>query len=366
MDCSRTKELLSDYIDGILDKEHESLVRDHLLQCGDCRNELESMKAVIREIGSLDKVKAPGDFLAALHGRMERESWFQKVKNFLFMPARIRIPVELATLATTVVLAFFIFHIVQFIPLKGPADLKDKKVETEIRSSESAPISDSGPKASGQALKADRIMPEPPKKQNSVTVKAMPATPLMPPAAEAPKAIDADQLVGYGKTEAVHASPESRKPLEMVLLLEPSGGKESLSSDSRKDVQKVAEKTSQMPAPVRLQARTKAGAAEVTGRDETPPAGKSYEAKDNTILYKEGLFENIGEHIKNAGGILLKTDMNKDTGQPEYLLIEIQSHNYLKLIEKLAGFGKVQAPVSGDSGQTGEPVQVRIRIISSN
>jgi len=224
MDCSRTKELLSEYIDGLLDKDNEAFVRDHHLQCGDCRNEFESMKAVIREIGSLDKIKAPDDFLAALHGRMEKESWFHKVKNLLFMPARIRIPVELATLATTVVLAFFIFHIVQLMPLKGPVDIKDKKAGSEIGSGDSETVAGSGMKASDQAFKTDRIMPAPLKKQKSGKVKAMPAAPLELPAAVTSKEAEPDQISGYGSAGKMSAPVKVMEPIKMVLLLKPAGG----------------------------------------------------------------------------------------------------------------------------------------------
>jgi hypothetical protein len=362
MNCYRTKELLSEYIDGLLDKEQESLVRDHLLLCGDCRDEFESMKAVVREMGSLDKIKAPDDFLAALHGRMERESWFQKVKNFLFMPARIRIPVELATLATTVVLAFFIFHIVQLMPLKSPSDLKDKKPEPEIRSSEGMPAAGSGIKQPEPVDVTDNIMAPPLKKQKALPPEL--------PAVKTFKSEETDHIQEYVKTLTAAQPAKRREPLQVLLLLEPVEEKENLSPEIKENAklynEKQAKEETAVPAPVRLQARTKAGAAELMSRDETPPAGKSFEAKGNTIPYKEGLLENIREHIKNAGGTLLKTDMNNDTGQPEYLLIEISGQNYPKLIEKLAGFGKVQTPVAGDPGQSGEPVQVRIRIVSPN
>jgi hypothetical protein len=356
MDCSRTKELISEYIDGLLDREQEAEVKDHLLQCGDCRDEFESMKAVVREIGSLDRVEAPDSFLADLHGRMEKDSWFEKVKNILSMPARIKIPVELATLATTVVLAFFIFHIVQLMPLKGPADLpvdlKDKKSEVEIRSGETASGTDSGTKATEQIPVTDKIMPAPQKKQKIDALKAMPAAPPEPPAVKASKATSAPSGIS--------------EPLQMLLLLRPAGGIMGLSPESKSVDEKPMGKAARIPAPVQHQARAKADMAEVKSKNEALLAGKTYEEKEKPVVYKERLLAGIEECIRNAGGAILKTDINKETNQPEYLLVEIPSHNYQKLAEKLAEFGKVQTPFAGDVSQFKEPVQIRIRIVSPN
>ncbi len=363
MNCSRIKELLSEYLDGQLDKEQEALVKDHLLLCGDCRDEFESMKAVVREIGSLDTVKAPDDFLESLHGRIKRDSWFQKIKSFLFIPDRFRIPVELATLATTAVLAFFIFHIVQLMPLKSPADLKDKKTEIEIQSSEKAPVSGSGIKPPETVVVTDTIMPAPQKKRKSLLPPELPA-------AEALKAAEADHIQGYGKMEITTLPAKTREPLQIVLMLDPSGEKEGLSSERKDDAklysENQAKKETAMPAPVKLHARTKAVAAEVKSKDEVLPVEKLYEAKEKPVVYRKGPLPNIGEHIKSAGGSILKTDINKETGQPEYLLIEIPGQNYRKLVERLAEFGKIQTPVEADPGQSMEPVQVRIRIILPN
>lgn len=364
MDCSRTKELLSEYIDGLPDKELEAEVRDHLLQCGGCRNELEAMKAVVREIGSLEKVKAPDSFLADLHVRMEKDSWFLKIKKFLSMPARFGIPVELATLATTVVLAFFIFHIVQMMPLKGPADLKDKKAESEIGSGDSEPVSGSGMRASEQGVKTDKIMSAPLKKQKIDAVKAMPSTPLELPTAVTSKAAEQDQMSGYRAVGKMTAPAKVIEPIKMVLLLKPAGGIMALSSESREDVQKPAEKAARMPAPVRLQARTKAGAAEVKQRDEALSGEKSYE-EEKPPVYQERLLPDIEESVKNAGGTLLKTDINMETNQPEYLLIQIPGRDYPKLAEKLAQFGQVQTPSAEDATRYNEPVQVRLQIVTT-
>lgn len=357
MNCSRIKELLSEYLDGQLDKEQEALVKDHLLLCGDCRDEFESMKAVVREMGSLNTVKAPDDFLESLHGRIKKDSWFQKIKSFLFTPDKFRIPVELATLATAVVIAFFIFHIVPPVispkiplktPLKSQMGLKDEKAAGGIQPNENAPAV-AVIKPSETKAVSDKNMPEPRKKQ---------------------ELLKQDYQRSEPASVRETATYKISEPLQIVLLLEPSSEKESLSSERKEDAKFYSEnqekKETTLPAPVRLQARTKAGAAEVKSKDEVLPVEKLYVAKEKPVVYRKGPLPDIGEHIKNAGGSILKTDINNETGQPEYLLIEIPDQNYRKLIEKLAELGKIQTPVEGDPGQSMEPVQVRIRIILSD
>lgn len=309
MNCSRTKELLSEYIDGLLDKEQEALVKDHLLLCGDCRDEFESMKAIVREMGSLDTIKAPDDFLVSLHGRIKSDSWFQKVKAFLFIPARIRIPVELATLATAVVIGFFIFYIVPPVqlsnttPSKSPTDLKDKKPEVEIQSNENSPAGADNKSIETRSV-SDKNLPESREKREPLKQDYQRSEPASSP---------------------VTATYKINEPLQLVLVLKPVFDKEPVSQGKKDDAGLYQEK------PV--------------------------------FSYQEGLLLNIKEHIKSAGGSILKTDMNKETGQPEYLLIEISGQDYQKLVEKLGEFGKIQTSFAADAGQFKQLIQVRIHLL---
>ncbi len=341
MNCSRTKELFSDYIDGLLDKEQEALVKDHLLLCGDCRDELESMKAIVREMGSLDTIKAPDDFLVSLHGRIKSDSWFQKVKAFLFIPARIRIPVELAALATTVVLAFFVFHIVPpMLPSKSMTDFKDEKPEGEIQSNENAPAG-AGIKSSETNVISDKSIPAPQKNK-----------------------------------EVSKQAPEPLKinePLQLVLALKPVYENEAVSQERKGDAylypEKPGDKEADTAASARFQTQTKARVAEAKSKGEAlsgEKLKKSYEAEGKVFAYQEGLLLNIKEYIKSADGRILKTDINKETSQPEYLLIEISGQNYQKLVEKLGEFGKIQTPFAGDVSQFQQPIQVRLHLIAIN
>jgi len=354
MNCSRTKEMFSDYIDGLLDKEQESLVNDHLLLCGDCRDEFESMKAIVREMGSLDTIKAPDDFLVSLHGRIKSDSWFQKVKAFLFIPARLRIPVELATLATAVVIGFFIFHVVPPVPLsnttplKSQTGLKDEKPVGVIRLNENAPAGADVKSIETRAV-SDKNLSESRKKREPLKQDYQRSEPASSP---------------------VTATYKINEPLQLVLALKPVFEKEPVSQGKKDDAgmyqEKPEEKEADKAAPAQFKTQAMPRIAESMSSAEAPAGEKlkkSYKEEEKSVSYKEGLLFNIKEHIKSAGGSILKTDMNKETGQPEYLLIEIPGQNYQKLVEKLGESGKIQTPLAGDVSQSKQPIQVRLHLL---
>lgn len=110
MDCVKLKKLLSAYMDGELDARTHEAVQTHLQKCEDCKEELLSLKEMVREMGSLDDLKAPTGFMEKVHERIENPSWPERIRSLLFFPAKSKIPVEIAALTTTAVLIFFLFN----------------------------------------------------------------------------------------------------------------------------------------------------------------------------------------------------------------------------------------------------------------
>lgn len=111
MDCRHVREHLSDYIDGGLDAKNKALVEEHLSVCKDCRQEVASLRMLIRDLGSMETVAPPKDFLEQFHRRMERRSGFSKILNTLSIPIRAKLPMKLAGAVVMAVLVFAIFQI---------------------------------------------------------------------------------------------------------------------------------------------------------------------------------------------------------------------------------------------------------------
>jgi hypothetical protein len=113
MECVRIKGRLSEYIDGTLDAQTRVSVEDHVSTCSNCKAELASLSALVEELGALETVKAPADFLEKIHEKMEPRTDFYRILRKLFVPFHIKIPLELAAAATMVILVVSVLDIQQ-------------------------------------------------------------------------------------------------------------------------------------------------------------------------------------------------------------------------------------------------------------
>jgi hypothetical protein len=111
MECLRAKELLSDYLDGILDTQSAAQLEVHLSGCTGCRQQLDVLKALVRELNRLEPVKPPHDFLDQIHERLEPRPWLDTIVKKLFFPLRIKIPLELATAVAMAVIIVGVINI---------------------------------------------------------------------------------------------------------------------------------------------------------------------------------------------------------------------------------------------------------------
>ena len=111
MDCSGIQELLSEYIDGTLDANAVQVVEKHIAACEDCKQTLASLSAMVEELNALEPMKAPADFLEKIHQRMEPRSDFSRLFRKLFVPFKIKIPLQLAAAATASILVVMVLSL---------------------------------------------------------------------------------------------------------------------------------------------------------------------------------------------------------------------------------------------------------------
>jgi hypothetical protein len=130
MNCEEVKELLSEYLDGVLDPKTKTLVDEHLSACKGCQEELASLKALAHELGSLESIAPPRDFLDQLHERMEQRSPFPKILRALFVPLRLKIPLEFAGAVAMAILVLSLLHIQQgsYRTAEAPVSLTKERV----------------------------------------------------------------------------------------------------------------------------------------------------------------------------------------------------------------------------------------------
>ena len=48
MKCAGIKQLLSEYVDGVLDADTKAQLEEHILQCTGCRQALEDLEALFK------------------------------------------------------------------------------------------------------------------------------------------------------------------------------------------------------------------------------------------------------------------------------------------------------------------------------
>ena len=164
-DCSEIRNLLSEYLDDALDAKAKALADEHLRTCPACREELDSLKSLVKGIGSLESVKAPADFLDRLHKRMERPSKISQMREWLFYPLRVKIPLQLAGAA---VIALILFSI---LPLQQSSLKLHSKPEQEKKAEDTAYYADESRGAGRAAAPVQKaVTPEPAKVTREVAL----------------------------------------------------------------------------------------------------------------------------------------------------------------------------------------------------
>ena len=103
MECKEAKSLLSEYLEGDLGDLQKAQVAKHLSTCSDCAAELETLKRLVNDMGSLKKIKAPSDLLDGIHRQLGIQP---EKKAFL---SRFKIQLETAgVLASIILVVLFI------------------------------------------------------------------------------------------------------------------------------------------------------------------------------------------------------------------------------------------------------------------
>jgi hypothetical protein len=109
MKCDEAKKALSDYIDGNLDPGTAKGIEKHLDECAECSKEFDTMKAMLHDLSSLEKVDAPSDILEKIHERLKSRTISDKIRGLLSIPDNIRFSIEITGLAATALLVLIIF-----------------------------------------------------------------------------------------------------------------------------------------------------------------------------------------------------------------------------------------------------------------
>ena len=342
MDCAAILKRLSEYIDGTLDSKVKEAVEKHILTCRNCKQELSSLSAIAKELGSLDQVKPPADFLEKIHERMEPRFDFNKIVRKLFVPFRIKLPLELAAAATVAILVVLVLNIQQpeiqmmQIPTASKSQrLADKSKEDRITSTfkketeSSEPVLEESPaKLSdnehvmlARRSKSKAVKP-------SIQRESGPSSSFMAKA-ESKQAAGKGQSIELALVLKTGVIGDAYKPgiaMQAAPLLESD---ESTTAKKRADIDSFGRK--------------------IDARQKGQPAN---------------LLSRMKHIIDLVKGKVLTVEYDRQAEQLKSIFAEIPAKNYESFCTQLTGLATFQNPPPDLSDKDPEMIQVCIRFIS--
>lgn len=127
MNCKEIREYFPAYIDGDAGDEVAVRIRTHLKDCEACGAELERLREVVEGLRSMEELDVPPDFLVKVREKIEKGSALKRVGSFLFIPWKVKVPVEALSLALILVVFAYAF---QFMP--GEMEVPLSRMEAPV------------------------------------------------------------------------------------------------------------------------------------------------------------------------------------------------------------------------------------------
>ncbi len=154
MECTRTENLLSAYLDGDLPEREREGFAEHLRQCPLCAGEEKALKETLSLLRNLPAEKAPPGLLEGVRRRIGQEKETVPLWKKLFLPLHIKIPLEAAAVALIFLLAYGVQK--EMPATKGPSSPPAKEMAaTKAPPSPSAAV-ERGKPAPGADIQAGR------------------------------------------------------------------------------------------------------------------------------------------------------------------------------------------------------------------
>ncbi len=106
MECTRTEDLLSGYLDGDLPEAEREGIAEHLRRCPRCAEEERALGETLSLLRNLPAEKAPAGLLEGVRLRIGQEKEPVPLWKKLFLPAHVKIPLEAAAVVLIFLLAY--------------------------------------------------------------------------------------------------------------------------------------------------------------------------------------------------------------------------------------------------------------------
>jgi Putative zinc-finger len=110
MTCHDAREQLSALLDDAFAASEREAVEAHLAMCSECRRELARLRGTVTLLGHLPPVHAPAGFVDRVKAETSRSSWRHRLLHALFLPLRVKLPLEATALVLVGVSALYVYQ----------------------------------------------------------------------------------------------------------------------------------------------------------------------------------------------------------------------------------------------------------------
>jgi hypothetical protein len=313
MNCSKARLFLSDYLNGTLNQQTETQIREHLASCNECSGETAFLKTYLKKAGALDKMEAPPDFLARVQQRLERPASFKMTIMKILWPSPLKIPQLVGVMAVVVLLVFLVNSLRLMVSIHDAS--KESAGFEMVQKEKQKPAS----------LALDQMKSAPAAGVSSGTTRQR--------SAKSAVAVGEFVLTLVLKPPVLASITTERMLSENPAA---SGSAPVLKSEAEEERSDVKEKKT----------------------TETP----SDEIEGETNLLIETVIR-IKNMVIALQGNIVKVDSDSETNLPKQLILKIPARNYPVLLEKLGGIGEVTKHYAETSFNNNERViQVRVEL----
>src|SRR5215468_6221805 len=110
MNCAEVQKYLSDFLEKSLDNERAGAIEDHLATCSLCSEELAGLAECQKLVSCLPQVEPPAGFTHQVMARVREAAHPPSLWERLFLPFRIKIPLQATAVVLIAVLTAYIYQ----------------------------------------------------------------------------------------------------------------------------------------------------------------------------------------------------------------------------------------------------------------
>ncbi|MDY6932676.1 MAG: DUF2275 domain-containing protein [Spirochaetota bacterium] len=328
MNCNKVKHLIAAYVYNELEPEMIDIVKEHISTCNDCQDELTFFEKYKREMTSVMKLGAPDDFLKKVHIRIFKPSYFQQTIRRLFVPVKIKIPLEAAGVLVLVFFAIFLFKPIQ------PEKKELQFAQDDMRSRISKKPEKLNTPRNHSKIQNDSL----PINEKRVMAKAA--------AGRKPKALETLMTfeIVLSLTQSALAKQDSPEAESSVLSDEDEPLGEAATSrlkEERLDYAINDAETAETKSPKRLIDK------------------KEKDLRNDTINQQ---IDKVIQIIELLEGRVIQREKNPESNHIQSIITEIPFHNYRELIDELNKIGRIQKKYSSLAIQEKKRIRMKIKL----